>query len=1115
MEPLSVGKTMGPFALEQRLGVGSYGEVWLVHTAEGQARALKASPIGDRSEIRSFRHEFEKLRPLRLPHVVRVYETGTDNDYAWFTMDVVDGQPFNTWVQAGRTLKGQVQRLCAAGAQVARGLASIHRVGLAHRDLKPANIHVDAAGRATILDFGTARFGATRESSSAMMGTIPYMAPEQRVGMPHDLRVDAYSLGATLHECLSGIPAGRWRPGRPRPTLMRMGADVPMALAWLVDRLLSLDPSARPTADEAALLLQGIADESPLPPVPWPSPAEFHGDASRLLTGGPYVIVGALGAGRSRLLQEARWQWYRRGYRSLAARCRPDLPFGGLRDLLLELFRSTVSSTHRGLAGDDAAILQAIWPGLPVEVSHAVPWPPAPEAIADAMARVFQRHAPLAVVLFDVDEADIGTSSVLQPLLSRLPDGVLLWATSRRPVAGFKQLRAPPWTPAGEREVLPSILPDGIWPEGPPGRTPLESCAKAWRMLAAWRGQAGPPHLAPGDPLASDLQELAVLDEPFPTCVARGLAQNVSALVAAGHLVPAAPPGDRPAQKSDPTSILNEEATESTDLLLRRVRVPEQTHDADSLEEVQWLRFSDPCTRMLARATGPSIHDRDNRAARVWAELPASAVNPDDRTLSIARHAARAGTPHPDAFGAAAAVALRRGEPSEVDRWLQLRQLHGGDPHAWEPRYARISADLDLEPTRVHREAIRNLGRMAVDEKNRALAGLLLLRFEATRGEPANALRQGTRWADQLQASHPHLAGQMRRETAVAALAMGSVDEAVELARVALALTSPPAHHDDPLAIPSLANIDATCTLVRALIDKGVFVEARTLAETLLRQCQGTGRNRGVGRLSVLLAELELFAGDRDAALSHLSVCRAVGRLHPDPRVAAHTTLLEARIAIEQGDPTAATALMSEARAASVSHGLPRVRRDIAALSLELAVHSADAETARHARLERAALTLHSAGDLWPAALARWRWLTGDLAGAIEATTTAVQGPARYHAQAENARMLLIAGRYPDARKTARATAIAASERGLEEVALFCRLVEGAAAAWPDDRYLPLLARTNRARWTHLYLGALHLDAIRRQLQGSDPRASLSELRVRSAAVGHRLYLALCRAEGW
>ena len=1114
MEPLSAGTRLGAHVLTKRLGVGSYGEVWLARSPDRPERAMKISPLESATDAATFRLEFEKLRPLRLPHVVRVYETGVQGRWAWFTMDVARGIPIDAWVQAADSLEDRVRRLCHAGAQVALGIASTHRVGLAHRDLKPANIHVDDDGMATILDFGTARFGATRESSSAIMGTIPYMAPEQRVGLPHDLRVDAYALGATLHECLSGIPAGKWRPGRRRPPLAVLGRAVPRALSWVVDRLLSLDPAHRPTADEVMLLLRAIRDNEPLPPVPWPSPPTHYGDATRLMTGGPFAVVGPTGSGRARYLEEARWQWYRKGYRSMAARCVPDRPFGALRELLAELFRTTVAHGRRDLAGGDAAVLQAIWPGLPVEVSTVDAWPPDPRLAGEAVARVFGRHAPIAIALFDVDDADVGTTSVLPHLRAALPKGVHLWATSRRPMPGFRQIRPPSWNAEAASTVMPELLPEGVAPEGPSGRTPLESCAAAWRALARWRKEPGPAQLEPGTPEATHLQALAVLDEPFPTAVARKLAPDISALIAAGHLLAASPPGDASAGGAGAAGV-TDEPTESTDLLLRRVLPPEDTSEPDSLEEIRWLRFADPGTRMLARASGPSIRDRERAAAAVWTQLSDSDMASADRTLGIARHAARAGTPHPSVFAAAAEVALARGEPSEVDRWLQLRALHGGATEEWAPRYARIAADLELDPGRVHRAGIRALGRTATDDRDRARAALLMLRFEATQGESATARSQGSRWADGLRDSRPAMAGRMSREVAVAAIAEGDIEEAVQMATHALAMaTEHPGSR--PGGAPSIAEIDATITLTRALLDLGERNRAIATADPLLTRCVRTGRIRGVARLSVLLAEAAAWGGDRDTAATHLARSHVARRRHPHPRVHAQATALEARLAVDQGDPTAADILISEGRAISASHGFRRQRRDLATLSLELAVHLANPELARHARIERASADCDAPGDQWSAALARWRWLTGDLAGALEATTKVdPHGMPRIVCHAERGRLLLVAGRYPEARSAARQAAEVAEQAGLTELARFSRLVEGAASAWSDRRYLPLLASTQRAGWTHLYLGGLHLDAIRRQLRGDDARPCLRDLRARSLATGHRLYAALSRADGW
>ena len=515
------------------------------------------------------------------------------------------------------------------------------------------------------------------------------------------------------------------------------------------------------------------------------------------------------------------------------------------------------------------------------------------------------------------------------------------------------------------------------------------------------------------------------------------------------------------------------------------------------------------------RASGPSIRDRERAAAQVWTSLTAKETTPDDRTLGIARHAARSGTPHPSVFEAAAEVALSRGEPSEVDRWLQLRALHGGEANSWGPRYARIAADLELEPGRVHRAGIRALGRTAVDELDRARAALLMLRFESTQGTPAVARAQGRRWADGLRGSRPGLAGRMAREVAVAALADGDVLDAIDTATEALTMAQAQAAAG-PGGAPSIAEIDATTTLTRALLDYGDRGRAVSTGQPLLTRCIDTGRTRGVARLSVLLAEAAAWAGDRDTAATHLARCGVARRRHPHPRVHAQATALEARVAVDQGDPTAARILISEGRAIAASHGFRRQRRDLATLCLDLAVQLADPDLARHARIERANAECTAPGDQWSAALARWRWLTGDLAGALEATTRVENhGLPRIVCLAERGRLLLIAGRYPEARSTARSAAETAEQAGLGELARFARLVEGAAAAWSDRRYLPLLRSTRRASWTHLYLGGLHLDAIRRQLRGDDARPSLRDLQARSVAMGHRLYAALSRADGW
>ena len=120
LRPLAPGFSLRSYRLERRLGVGAAGEVWLARDSRGQPVALKASARTDEQQEVAFRREFEQLRTLRLPNVVRVFDCGIDQGYVFFTMDVAEGEPFDRYVQRGSSLASQVRLLAGAGAQVAR-----------------------------------------------------------------------------------------------------------------------------------------------------------------------------------------------------------------------------------------------------------------------------------------------------------------------------------------------------------------------------------------------------------------------------------------------------------------------------------------------------------------------------------------------------------------------------------------------------------------------------------------------------------------------------------------------------------------------------------------------------------------------------------------------------------------------------------------------------------------------------------------------------------------------------------------------------------------------------------------------------------------------------------
>ncbi len=1128
MRRVEAGLVLGGHTLRERLGFGAGGEVWRVEREDGSSCALKCAEraqlrLGAADEAR-FRREFEQLRTLRLPNVVRVHDIGADDHFVWFTMDVARGRSFDQYVQEGVGLADRVGRLVRAGAGVARALAAIHRLGLAHRDLKPANLLVDEDGRPTVLDFGTARFAAAHDASSELMGTVSYMAPEQRIGLPHDRRVDIYALGVTLHEAFTGIPAGSWKPGRPRTALCRMGPEVDRALSWLIDRMLALDPAARPTAPEVESVLVALDEGGHLAPAPWPAPPSYTGDATPLLSAN-CVVTGHPGTGRRRMVQEARWQWYRKGYRSIAGRCVPERPFGPFRAILRELFATASPARRRDLAGDEAPLLQALWPGLPVPVVRPAAWPPDPRAAAEALGRTLARRAPLAIVLWEVDEADVGTAAVLEHLVRAVPEGVRIWATGRRALSGLRAVRPPGWSSQSEREVLPELIPEGLWPEGPPAATPLESCARGWSVLARYRGEAPPHRPTRRRGVDEDLKHLALLEEPFPVAVARRLCEDLDQVIESGHLAWTAP-GTGRWEQSRPVAEASDEPTETTDLFARHR--PAQGGEDDSgrvprvpLERMPpdgraWLRFADPSTRLLARAAGRHRKELRRRVAQAWAHAPPS----PERSLRYALQCVRAGNPQLGALREAVDVAVVRGEPAEVERWLQLLELHGGGDERWDTRFATLFAASALRPDSVDRGRILALGRDAGDEERRGKAGWLLLRDEIRSGDAERAAAQGRRWADSLTTAHPGLAAALRREAAEAWRVLGRADLAVADGRLALALAreSRTAHTEPAEGLPvSFAEVQAGVSLAGALVESGELEEAISLCNRLVPQAAAAGLERGEGGLLATLARAQLLRGARQAATDTAARCRNGQPRHRDPHIHAACALVRARLAVELGDLAAGDVLLDEARAAAQALRDRGLTVAASAVALEAALQRADAREARRALAILTDPTPPHPVGLWPTAGARWRWMRGDLPGAI-----ALLGPAVEHkthagctAAAERARLLLVAGRYAEARRAAEEVVIDATVASWRELALFGRLVAGAADQWPDHRYAELVRATRRSRQVHLYLGALHLDAIRRRLRGEPVGGVLAELRARAGDLHHRLYTALAREDGW
>jgi len=1087
MRALETGTKLRAYTLEHRIGRGAEGDVWFARNIRGAAVALKARPNTDDRDALRFRAEFARLRTLRIPGVVHVLDAGADQGYLFFTMEVAEGVPFDQFVEPLTDPKVRMESVCSAGAQVARALASIHRIGLAHRDIKPANIHVTGTGdsiAAIVLDFGTHHFGHVQDQTGAMRGTPAYMSPEQRLGMPHDHRVDLYSLGTVLYEALMGTPAKQLRPGMRCPSLVGAGPHIPLPLADLIDRMLDLDPSDRPSAEEAEAVLRSIAMNIRLPLASWPKPVftEEHVD---VLLESSRLVVGGLGDGLSRFIASARSAWYRKGYPSVMGRCNPSRPYGPWATILSQLFQQRTVQQRTELAGADLATLHGIWSEMPVPCAKPEVSTPNPATAGQALANVLNRCSPIAVVVHQLHDADPGTLASLPVVMANLDARNRIWLTAKSNITGIRTAAAPTWTEdthkaswlelIGDRSPMPASTSSG-----------KEFLLQAWTLLAEERGHTPIPF-----PIPTSLTRLSVLSEPFPQAVAVQVAPDLDTWIDSGHIEVVSPASAGASAR---------------------------------------LRFASGATRALAAAEIEDAPQTHQLAAVAWERFPEA----DEAIRRRAIHLLYAQKATPKDIGSVIKLEVVRERPLHIRRWLDLLWLHLDSDQVeiarndFDLRYAHLLSQLHISPTTIDVTDVRELSVQADNSVRRGLAAHFKLAHAIRSGNGSKVVDDARRWARTFSQSHPVLAARMYREIALADLRSGRDADAMKASRSALFLARKEAVQSDeeettevestvpihPMRLTQ-PEIDAATTYSAALVYAGRPGEALDLCQTMAQRCRQMGRTRGEAAFLINGAIAALRTGQRTRAIDNIAQASGLQHTHGDAAVFANLAVIAARLAVERADLAASPLLLDEAITAAQGLGNSDLLGEAWSVALDKAALTGNVIEARRALMAYGDNGVWSSRDHFPAALARWQWTRGNLDEALLATDEPRTGFGGACVSAERARLLLLTGNADAAIASASALLRTATKLGWSDLEKFADLVLGAARRVNDSAYQPLIVASRQSRWVHLYLGALHLDAIRRRGRGENVMPQLRRLRSRASDLGHRMYEALANPKGW
>ena len=249
---------IGRYELQAELGRGGFGQVYRAHDPiVGRLVAIKVLvATGDPDLLVRFRNEAGAAGKLRHRNIVVIYDFGEHDGLPYLVMELLEGQDLERIISTHQPMslpqKVDVMR------QMVSGLNHAHSRGIVHRDVKPANVMLVGDGTIKIMDFGIALLNQATAAritpQGSLIGTFPYMAPEQFHGEASDPLTDIFALGVTCYKLLTGMHPFiaqemaslmfNIMSKTPDPIRSLM-PDCPEALEMVVSRLLAKDRDSR------------------------------------------------------------------------------------------------------------------------------------------------------------------------------------------------------------------------------------------------------------------------------------------------------------------------------------------------------------------------------------------------------------------------------------------------------------------------------------------------------------------------------------------------------------------------------------------------------------------------------------------------------------------------------------------------------------------------------------------------------------------------------------------------------------------------------------------------------------------------------------------------------